>query len=112
MLQVYKLCLLASYIDVRPYVCPSWYSDKGAGANRVPCPGSDGSGRGGELRQCGSWVVGVTVWVLEAVEGGTLVLGQRDTVLDAQWQVGLESKESRNSFHYAWADGKRLTLAI
>ena len=41
--------------------------------------------------------------ILEAVEGGTLVHGQRDTVLDAQWQVGLESSECQNSMHHGCA---------
>ena len=60
----------------------------------------------------GSRVVGVTVRVLEAVEGGTLVPVQRDTVLDAQRQVGLQSKESQNRIYYAQAEGRELTLAI
>ena len=83
MLQVYKLC-------VKPDICPSGCSNEGAWANRVPGPGSDGRSCGGELREGGSWVVDVAVWVLETIEGGTLVHGQWDTVLDAQWQVRLE----------------------
>ena len=90
MLQVYELCLLASYMMRDRRVCPSGCNNKGAGANRIPGPGSDGNSGGGELREGGSRVVGVTVWVLETIEGGTLVHGQRDTVLDAQWQVRLE----------------------
>jgi len=86
--------------------------DESAGTNRVPGPGGDGSSCGSELGQGGSWVVDVSVRVLQAVEGGALVHGQRDTVLDAQWQVGLESNESQNSIHHAWTDRKELTLAI
>ena len=51
----------------------------------------DGRSRASQLGRGGDWVVNVTVWVLESVEGRTLIFVQRDTVLDAQWQVGLES---------------------
>lgn len=50
----------------------------------------DGTSCAGKLGWGGSWVVGVTVWVLEGLEGRPLVFVQRDTVLDAQRQVGLE----------------------
>ena len=74
--------------------------------------GDDGSSCAGDLGEGGGWVVDVTVRVLEAVEGGTLVPDQRDTVLDAQWQVGLESKESQNSIYHAQTEGSELTLAM
>ena len=62
---------------------PSSCRNKGAGTSRVPNLG-EGHSRGTlELVEGGGWVVGVTVWVLQAVEGGTLVPGQRDAVLDA-----------------------------
>jgi len=96
MVQVYKSCFSAFYIEVRPYICPLSCRNEGGGANRVPDTGDDGSSCAIELKEGGSWIVGVAVWILEAIEGGTLVPGQRDTVLDAQWQVGLESKQSQN----------------
>ena len=37
------------------------------------------------------WVVDISVWFLHTVEGGTLVLVQSDTKLNAQWQVRLET---------------------
>ena len=40
------------------------------------------------------------MWVLEGFEGRTLVPVQWDTVLDAQRQVGLESKKSQDSICY------------
>ena len=53
----------------------------------------------------GGWVIDVTVWVLQSIEGGTLGSGQRDTELDAQWQVGLESEESQDLIHHSRSDG-------
>jgi len=74
----------------RPQVCPSGCRNEGDGANRLPGILGGGSSCAVELKEGGGWVVGIAVWVLKAEEGGTLVPGQRDTVLDAQWKVGLE----------------------
>ena len=84
-LRLYKLCFSEFYIEVRPYVWPLGCRNEGCGAGRLSGAGGGGSIRAVELKEGGGWVVGVAVWVLNAVEGGTLVLGQRDTILDAQW---------------------------
>jgi len=106
MVQVYKLCFSAVYIEVRPCIFPSSCRNEGGGANRVPDTGDDGSSCAVELKEGGGWVVGVAVWVLETIEGGTLVPGQRYTVLDTQWQVGLESEESQNSLYRTSTEGE------
>ena len=77
-------------LGVGSYICLLGYRNKGAGVNRVPGPESDGRACLSELGKGGGWVIGVTVGVLGSVEGGTLVFVQRDTILDAQRQVGLE----------------------
>ena len=81
-------------------------------ANRVPGPGGDGRSCTSELRQGGGRVVGVTTWVLVAIEGGTLVFSQWDPVLDAQWQVRLQFNESKHSISYASSEETKLTLAM
>jgi hypothetical protein len=76
-------------------VCPLGHGNKGAGANRARGIWDDACSCAWELRECGGWVVGVTVWILDVVEARTLIFVQRDTVLDAQRQVGLESSRGR-----------------
>jgi len=73
---------------------------------------ADGNRGTHELRSCGDWVIGVTVRLLEGVEGGTLVSGQWDTVLDTQWQVGLESKQTHDSTDYSSTEERKLTLEM
>jgi hypothetical protein len=71
---------------------PLGHGNEGAGANRVRGLGNDRRDCVCELRESGGWVVGVTVWIPDVVEARALVFAQRDTVPDAQGQVGLESK--------------------
>ena len=85
---------------MRPLCC----GNGGAGINQVLDLGSDGSRGACELREGGGWVIDVTVRILQSVEGGTLVFVQRDTVLDAQWQIGLESGESQGSIDHGSMD--------
>jgi len=74
---------VAFYFELRLYVRPLGCRNKGTGIDRGPDPGGDG-GRGAcELRECGSWVIDVAMRVLQGVESGTLVSGQRDAVLYA-----------------------------
>ena len=87
-------------------VCLLSRKNKSAGVNRVSYLRGDGRSCSSELGEGSGWVVDVTVWVLETVEGRTLVFGQRNTVLDAQWQVGLESKGNQNSVHYRSIEGR------
>ena len=84
---------------------PLGCKNKNVGVDHFLCPGGDGRSYTSELGESGGRVVGVTVWVYEIVEGRTLVSGQRDTVLDAQWQVGLESEESQDLIHHSRSDG-------
>ena len=74
--------ILIGIFEVRSCVFPL-RCNQGVGINRVPSPWNDGRSCVGKLGEGGGWVVGVTVWVLGGVEGGTLVPGQRGTVLDA-----------------------------
>ena len=82
------------------YIWPLGCRNKSAAVDRVPCPGGNSRGCASELGEGGDWVVGVTLWASDRVEGGTLVFGQRDTVLDPQGQVWLESKESQDSAYH------------
>ena len=82
------------------YIWPLGCRNKSATVDRVPCPGGNDRGCPNELGESGGWVVGVTLRASDRVEGGTLVFGQWDTVLDPQWQVGLESKESQDSAYH------------
>ena len=96
-----SLCLWVSsafYCEIGSLIRPLGRGNQGAATNYVLGPWGDGSSCGIELGEGGSRVVGVTVRVLGQVEGGTLVPCQRDTVLDAQWQVGLGSKQVRTWF--------------
>jgi len=98
------------HFTLRSYACPLSYGNKGAGAD----PGLWGdSDRGAhELGEGGGWVIDVTVWVLQAAEGRTLISVQRDAVLDAQWQVRLESKRDQDAFHHILAEERIPTLAM
>jgi hypothetical protein len=79
--------LLGTLLEARSYIWPLGCGNKGARVNRVHDSGDSGRGCGcaRELRESGGWVVGVTVWILDVVEGRTLVFVQRDAVLNAQW---------------------------
>ena len=74
--------------EMRRFVCSLDCRNKGIGVDRVLRDGDRSCV--GELGKCGGRVVGVTVRSgLGGEEGRTLVFCQRDTVLDAQWQIGL-----------------------
>ena len=74
---------VAFYFELRLCVRPLGCRNKGAGIDRGPDPGGDGGRDACESRKCGSWVIDVAMRVLQGVEGGTLVPGQRDVVLYA-----------------------------
>jgi len=100
------------HFTLRPYARPLSCRNKGAGADRVPGLGGDSDRGAHELGEGGGWVIDLTVRVLQAVEGRTLVPVQRDAVLDAQWKVRLESKESQDAVHHGLTEERRLTLAM
>jgi len=64
--------------------------DKASWANREPRIGYYGSSGTYDLGKGCSWIIDISVWLLHSVEGRTLVFGQRDTILEAKWQVRLE----------------------
>jgi hypothetical protein len=66
-------------------------NNKSAQANFVHNIGGCYGRRGRQLGRSSARVISVTVRA-RGVEGGTLVSVQRNTVLDAQWQVRLEIK--------------------
>ena len=82
---------MAFRFEMRFYDHPSGRGDKGSEINCVSDPGGEDGDYTSDLGEDSGRVISVTMWVLGGVEGRTLVLCQRDTVLDAQWQVGLES---------------------
>ena len=93
-------------------VYPLGYGNKSARIDHVPYPWDDSGSCSSKLGEGGGWVVSVTMWVLGAIEGRTLVSGQRNTILDAQWQVRLGLKESEDSVYHRSMKGKKPTLEM
>ena len=87
---VHTVIVYRTSLSIRLHGHPLGCKNKSAGADRVHRLGDDRNWGTHQLRERGGWVIDVTVRVLQAVEGRTLVSRQRDTELDAQWQVGLE----------------------
>ena len=78
--------------------------NKRSGVDCAPDLRVDGGRSTGELGESGNWVIDITVRVLQAVEGRTLVFVQRNAILDAQWQVGLVSKKCQGSIDHGSMD--------